>query len=424
MENYLPQVREQYEDFPYPPRLPEDEKKCLVTTWLDSLFMINHYCCEGAQTFANGFRVLVAGGGTGDGTIYLAEQLRNTDAEVVHLDISAGSIEIARKRAEIRDLTNIRWINDSLLNLPQLGLGYFGYINCSGVLHHLSEPDAGLCALKSVLAPGASIGLMVYGTYGRTGVYQMQKLLRLINEGTDKLALRLENAKQVVGAIPASNWFAKGGYLDDLSNDAGIVDLLLHAQDISYTVEELYVWLHDQHGFHLEFSGLGRRKSAYLPDLVVAPRQAAFLDQVRARPLRQQQAIAELLGGALDIHSLYLTPGRSRVAPYGDGDYIPFFCHEPVSGPEISAIIHRNTQQPFVLSHSHTGITTTVDHGRYGKFVLKYLDGKRTFAEIFSLVRREDKFRRAPPSDETLFDDFKGLYIFFNAIERLLLKRR
>jgi methyltransferase-like protein len=90
----------------------------------------------------------------------------------------------------------------------------------------------------------------------------------------------------------------------------------------------------------------------------------------------------------------------------------------------MSAIIHRNTQQPFVLSHSHTGITTTVDHGRYGKFILKYLDGKRTIAEIFSLVRQEDKFRRAPPSDETLFDDFKGLYTFFNAIERLLLKRR
>ena len=37
---------------------------------------------------------LVAGGGTGDATIFLAEQLRHTNARVVHLDLSAASIAI------------------------------------------------------------------------------------------------------------------------------------------------------------------------------------------------------------------------------------------------------------------------------------------------------------------------------------------
>lgn len=64
--------------------------------------MINHYCFAGQQDFRNGWRVLVAGGGTA--TIYLAEQLRATDAEIVHLDLSAASIAIARRRAEIRRL--------------------------------------------------------------------------------------------------------------------------------------------------------------------------------------------------------------------------------------------------------------------------------------------------------------------------------
>ena len=40
-------------------------------------------------------RALVAGGGTGDATIFLAEQLRHTDAQVVHLDMSSASIAIA-----------------------------------------------------------------------------------------------------------------------------------------------------------------------------------------------------------------------------------------------------------------------------------------------------------------------------------------
>ncbi len=162
--DHLPEVREQYERLPYPPCDPEDDNRRLVTTWLDDLPMVNHYCFGGAQSFARGFRVLVAGGGTGDGTIYLAEQLRATDAEIVHLDLSEASINIARRRAEIRKLENIRWVHDSLLSLPRLGLGEFDYINCVGVLHHLADPDAGLEALLSVKKPSGALGVMVYGT--------------------------------------------------------------------------------------------------------------------------------------------------------------------------------------------------------------------------------------------------------------------
>ena len=47
MEKNLQSVRTQYETLPYPPRDPQDESKRLITTWLDSLFMINHYCFGG-----------------------------------------------------------------------------------------------------------------------------------------------------------------------------------------------------------------------------------------------------------------------------------------------------------------------------------------------------------------------------------------
>ena len=145
-----------------------------MLTWLEDLPMINHYCFAGRQSFANGFRALVAGGGTGDATIFLAEQLKHTDAQIVHLDMSQASIAIAQERAKIRGLTNISWLHDSLLNLPKLGLEKFDYINCSGVLHHLADPDDGFHALLSVLADDGAVGLMLYATTGRTSVYQMQ----------------------------------------------------------------------------------------------------------------------------------------------------------------------------------------------------------------------------------------------------------
>ena len=208
--HYLPQVREQYEDLPYPPRDPRDEKNRLMKTWLDDLAMINHYCYAGRQSFRDQYRVLVAGGGTGDGTLFLAEQLRHTDAAIVHLDLSQASIDIARQRAQARGLSNITWIHDSMLALPELGLGKFDYVNCSGVLHHLQDPDAGLCALLAVLKDTGAMGIMVYGQYGRTGVYQMQSLMRLVNQGVADATNKIRNTREVLASLPASNWFRGG----------------------------------------------------------------------------------------------------------------------------------------------------------------------------------------------------------------------
>ena len=425
--DHLPEVREQYERLPYPPCDPEDDNRRLVTTWLDDLPMVNHYCFGGAQSFARGFRVLVAGGGTGDGTIYLAEQLRATDAEIVHLDLSETSINIARRRAEIRKLENIRWVHDSLLSLPRLGLGEFDYINCVGVLHHLADPDAGLEALLSVKKPSGALGVMVYGTYGRTGIYQMQSLLRMIAGDAATIPAKLEIAKEVLQHLPSSNWYSRGRTPngDDVAlGDAGIYDLLLHSRDRSYTVQELYAWFADQHGLHLEFTDVGCGRSSYLPQMVAGPQTPRYLSGLSARPLREQYAIAELLGGRLDLHSFYATASAGSVAPYGDPAMIPFFYHEPVTGPEISALIHRNQASPLVINHAHTGVRMAIDPGKYGKFIMKYIDGKRTFADIFALVKAEDKFRKSPPGDDELFADFKCLYDFFNAIDRLLLRKQ
>ena len=47
-----------------------------------ALEQINHFLFGGKSSFHAGFRVLVVGGGTGYSLLYLAEQLRNTDAQV------------------------------------------------------------------------------------------------------------------------------------------------------------------------------------------------------------------------------------------------------------------------------------------------------------------------------------------------------
>lgn len=429
-DNYLPQVRSQYEALPYPPCNPEDDRQRLVLTWLEDLPMINHYCFAGKQSFRNGFRALVAGGGTGDATIFLAEQLRATDAQIVHLDMSEASIALAKERARIRGLNNITWVHDSLLNLPQLGLAPFDYINCSGVLHHLADPDLGFRALRTVLKPEGAIGLMVYATAGRTGVYQMQALMRLVNGAQADDQRKIANTRDLLASLPPSNWFKRSEDLhhDHQAGDAGIYDLLLHSQDRSYSVGELFDWLgHDAagtggHGLHLEFTDVQRGRSPYLPHMVLGSQPPAMAGELRKMPRRRQYEMAELMIGNLITHSLYVTRDASCTAPYGNAEYVPFFFHEPLTGDVAAQVFSSNRGQPFLLRHQHSGVSVMVNPGRYGPQLLRLIDGQRTFGEIFDQFRADWRGQAAAPDNATLFADFSESFDVLNALDRLLLK--
>lgn len=215
----LKQVQDHYLDYPYPHRDPEDDKKRLMKVYGDYLGEISHWLFEGKKDFKKGFRCMVSGGGTGDSIVYLAEQLKDTDAEVVYLDFSKASMEVAKERAKNRGLTNITWINDSILNIPDLKLGKFDYIQCSGVLHHLENPDAGFKCLSDSLTDDGGINIMVYAKYGRTGVYQIQDLLRMANEGITSRQEEVKNAWDIVNILPKTNWYLRG---EDLLADQSL----------------------------------------------------------------------------------------------------------------------------------------------------------------------------------------------------------
>ena len=145
-------VQNQYLEFPYPP--PPDprlekifyEKGFHFRNFRPALVLeeLNHYLYQGKQDFRSGFRVLDAAGGTGGATLFLAEELNNTNtANIVYLDFSKTSMEIARERARVRRLDNIVWVNDWIENIPHLGLGKFDLIECSAALHHLKDPLGG-----------------------------------------------------------------------------------------------------------------------------------------------------------------------------------------------------------------------------------------------------------------------------------------
>ena len=427
-EDSAPRVSAQYERFPYPARDPEDERKRMIGTWLDNLDILNFRCFGGRSPFAKNFRALVAGGGTGDGTVYLGLQLRHTDAQIVHLDVSASSIEIARRRCEIHGLAGIRFVQGSLLDLPSLDLGRFDYINCVGVLHHLADPDAGLRALLGVLHEGGAMALLVYGRYGRTGVYQLQELLRRINRDQADESTAIRNTREVLARLPRTNWFKRGEDLHSdhtAGGDAGLYDLLLHSQDRAFTVPELYEWLADRHGLHLHFSDLHRGSLPYDPATFLDPSDQRLAGMLAALPMRERQSIAELWGGDLTRHSFYATREPDTQAPYGDVDCVPRIPWEtyPPQGGDFAALIEKHGDRPFVLQHPPSGLTRVMEPSPLAAAIFRNLDGTRSFRDIFARVRGEPRFTAQPPTDAQLFAAFEPWFDALSSIERLVLLR-
>ena len=232
-------VRDQYEAYPYPERDPSDERKRLIVGSPSKPEEIDHFIFGGARDWSKPLRALVAGGGTGDGLIQLAQRL--TDAgrsfEITYLDLSAAARDVAEARAKVRGLQGITFRTGSLLEAPDLGP--FDYIDCCGVLHHLPDPVAGATALASALAPGGGIGFMVYAPYGRSGVYPLQEAYTTLF-GNLPAQEKLKAAKAVQARLPAGHPFRRNPHLGDhQASDAGFFDLLLHSQDRAYRVSEL-----------------------------------------------------------------------------------------------------------------------------------------------------------------------------------------
>jgi len=407
-------VRDQYEAYPYPSRDPADEVRRLVIGSPSNLLEINHYLFAGRRDFTKPFRALIAGGGTGDATIMLAQQL--TDAageagavgEVVYLDLSTGARAVAEARAKARGLTNIRFVTGSLLELDRLGLGTFDYVDCCGVLHHLNDPEAGLVTLAGTLADDGGMGLMLYGTYGRSGVYPLQAVLRAM-VGDRPLAEQVSVARRLLANLPPTNLFARNPVLrDHTGSDAELVDLLLHSQDRPYTVEEIAGLLSAARLNLISFiEPLRYDPATYLKDPVLLRQLASLSPEGRA-------AVAEKLAGNLKTHVVYVSkrPATDTLAwPYGP-EAIP--CLRVLDGAKLAKAVQRD----LVLKGEFDGLALKFPLPRLAPAMLPWIDGKTPLGEIQATLQSLD------PRQE--WDHFKAqfdqLYQVLGGLNHLLIR--
>jgi SAM-dependent methyltransferase len=300
-------VRRQYERFPYPDYDPDwDRPQLLVSGHLGLM-------CEvlwAGKKSPKDLRVLDAGCGTGSPLVAMA--MNFPDADIVGVDFSETSLDKARQMAETYNVKNVRFYNLPLERLPELGLT-FDFVSASGVLHHLPDPAAGLKAIGDVLDPQGAVSVMVYGKYGRTGIYMLQEALRLVNETETAADLTPEHirfAYHLARQVPARHPMAsrsRGREMQE-GKDTGVVDLLLHANDIPFDVPAVYKMCRDA----------GMRFYRWLFPLIYNPgsffNDPFLLNRMeKAKMSRQkQEETAELAHGRNSKHSfIAVRPGFS-----------------------------------------------------------------------------------------------------------------
>jgi SAM-dependent methyltransferase len=335
-----------------------------------------------------GLQILIAGCGTSQAARHA---LRHPDAHVTAIDISTTSLHHTRNLQQQYGLRNLalHW-----LPIEEVGaLGRrFDQIVCTGVLHHLPDPDLGLRALRDVLAPEGALELMVYAPYGRAGIYMMQDYCRRLGVTASETDLR--ELAAILRELPPDHPIA--GVLrhaKDFQQPAAMADALLHPLDRAYSVPELYDWL--------EHCGMrfGRwvEQAPYLPQCGL-PAKSAHAARLASLPTAQQHAALELFRGTMVTHSAiaYRDDRVEAAQPITfEGErwrgYVPIalpsvVCvRDGVPAGSVAVLINR--------AHRFTDLICTVD--QFEDPLLGAIDGTRTLGGILALLGIGESRERA-----------------------------
>ena len=363
----------------------------------------------------------------------MGEQLNHTNnAEIVYLDFSSTSMSFAKQSAGLRGLNNIIFLVGWVEGIPRLGLGKFNLFHSSGVLHHLKSPLKGLNVLKSVLSTDGGGTIMVYGQYGRCGIYHLQSALRYINKKDNTLNIQIENAKSLLTVLPKSNWFQKIRHtITDHQTNSGIYDLLLHARDVSYSLPQLTAWLQ---GSGMKFINMATPSQRMAHSLNLAISDIEMYKQLQKSDIVKHKSIAEIIVGSKITHEVYISMNAGAEASTENLDNAFFLYGSPV---QLRTVISSNRSHINLRDKTYVcaafDASNSRDMGdskpfafpvnRFSNHILSYLTMQpplhMTIGELILSFRRKHPTK----SVEYLHRLFKELYLCLRDTGLFLLKK-
>jgi SAM-dependent methyltransferase len=368
------QVRDFYDRYPYPP--PVDNLEKYQRLWKDrQRRRADYHLFWPARPYREDQSILIAGCGTSQAAKHA---LRWPAAQVTGIDCSATSVRCTQELKGKYNLTNLQVHELAVERINDLGMS-FDQIVCTGVLHHLADPDAGLSALRSVLKPDGAMHLMVYAPYGRAGIYMLQDFCRRIGiKATDR---DIHDLIEALGALPPGHPLETLlKQAPDFRNAAALADALLHPQDRAYSVPQLFDFI-EKAG--LTFGRWVRQAPYSLHCGAIA--KIPQLPLMARLSLGEQYAAIELFRGTMARHSLVAYRNDSagdlqQLSFTGDAwvDFVPIrmsdtICIQDRLPPGAAAVL---------INQTHTFRDLFWAIGSTEKRLFDAIDGVRTIGDI------------------------------------------
>jgi len=400
------EVQDFYERYPYP--RPVDSLENYRQLWQDDQRRrADYHLFWPAGRYREDRSILVAGCGTSQAAKHA---MRWPEAQVTGIDFSATSVRCTEELKRKYGLHNLQVHQIPVEHVYELD-AVFDRIVCTGVLHHLADPEAGLRALRDVLEPDGALNLMVYAPYGRAGIYMMQEFCRRVGiQATDG---GIRDLIGVLGALSSGHPLASLlREAPDFRQEAALADALLHPRDRAYSVPQLFDLI--------ERAGLtfGRwvRQAPY-SSRCGAPASIPLASRMVQLPLAGQYAAVELFRGTMVRHSMIAYrndgPEPHPVSFAGDAwlGYVPIrvsgtVCVEKRLPPGAAAVL-------INPNHTFRDLVMAIDSAE--KCWLEAIDGTRPVSEIIArtaqashsgseLERAHAFFERLWWYDQVVFD--------------------
>jgi SAM-dependent methyltransferase len=368
------EVRDFYDQYPYPP--PVDSLEQYRQAW-DVLEKRRADFCTywpGAK-YREDRSILIAGCGTSQAAKHA---MRWPKAQVIGIDFSGTGIRHTDRLKERHQIDNLHLHQLAIEDVRKLGLS-FDQIVCTGVLHHMEDPAAGLSALRDVLTPDGAMQIMVYAPYGRTGIYILQEFCRRLGVSSNDQTVRdLINA---LCALPEGHPLqATLSQSPELRSEAALADALLHPQDRAYSVPQ-FLELIENTGL---IFGRWLRQAPYSVHCGVITQLSQF-SEISCLPTNEQYAAIELFRGTMTRHSAIIYRDETQKSLHGvnfDGD--GWFSYLPIRIPDTICIEDRLPAgaAAVLINRAHAYKDLFLIIGDHEKQIFDAIDGQSTIAEI------------------------------------------
>ena len=373
-------ICEFYTDHPYPPPVDNlDRARELYQN--ETVLRSEYHLFWPHKEYRPDLDMLVAGCGTFQAAKFA---LCHPAARVVGIDVSTTSLEHNQRLKQKYELTNLEMRQLPIENVGDLDQ-HFDLIVCTGVLHHLADPDAGLRALRSVLKPDGAMYLMVYAPYGRSGVYMLQDYCRRLGIGVSPQ--EINDLIAVLRVLPPYHPMLsnQGGSREFQHGDA-LADALLNPRDRSYSVPQLFDFIERN---DLAF-GRWYWQAPYLPHCGSIAK-TPHASRLAALPEREQYIEMELWRGVMANHSVVVHPrdAQNEKIRFDDECYLRYvpirlpwtICVQDRLPPGAAGVLVNQT-------HLFNDLFLLIDAEQ--KRMYEAIDGRRSVAEIVDKVNAQD----------------------------------